>query len=109
MLMNAVGLIEVVANIGVSTAMAAIHVYAILGIIFSRIVCRVAVSYMKNLSYYGQSELWCIVDINECLGSSNSCKQGCMNLEGNYVCRCTGNLVLAPDKKSCVGNGFTKH
>ena len=46
--MNEVGLIEVVANIGVSTAMAAIRVYAILGIIFSRMVCCVAVSYMKN-------------------------------------------------------------
>ena len=51
-----------------------------------------------------QQIIFSFEDTNECENSRTSgCTNGCLNLEGSYVCLCPEGQVLTADRKSCTG------
>ncbi len=44
-----------------------------------------------------------MADINECLDGTDSCEEGCTNVNGSYSCFCFNDTILANDGNQCLG------
>lgn len=60
--------------------------------------------YRHVFSYEGADELFCILDVNECLESPGICSNGqCINTDGSFRCECPMGYNLDYTGVRCVG------